>query len=155
MRRVGALVWVIAAVVIGCAVMPRTTPPMPTSEAALAYFNQVVDLVERGEIFSICTLGSGTCAHDLRNADLTLVPRTLPKVIGTRVIDSRQRADGSWVIGGQVLEVCGVDGHNRPFYSELLVFYDGDGLVSTNPLYWSGLRVSTSGTTAHAPPASC
>jgi hypothetical protein len=154
-RPVRALVWVSAAVVIGCAPMVSTAPPMPTSEAALAYFDQVVHLVGRGGVLSICTLGSGTCAHDLRNADLTLVPRTLPKVIGTRAIDSSQRADGSWVGGGQVLEVCGVDGHNRPFYSELLVFYHGDRLVSTNPLYWSGLRVSTSGTTALPPPASC
>ena len=67
------------------------------------------------------------------NADLTSVPRTLPKVIGTRIIASTQKADGTWIVGGQVLEVCGVDGHNEPFYSELLVFYDGDRLISTNP----------------------
>jgi hypothetical protein len=132
---------------IGCAPTANTAPGTPSSEAALAYFDNVVDLVERGDVLSICTLGSGTCAHDLRNADLTSVPRTLPRVIGTRVIASTPKADGTWIVGGQVLEVCGVDGHNEPFYSELLVFYDGDRLVSTNPLYWSGLRVSTSDTT--------
>jgi len=68
---------------------------------------------------------------------------------------SRQKADGTWIVGGQVLEVCGVDGHNKPFYSELLVFYDGDRLISTNPLYWSGLRVSMSDTTTLPSPATC
>lgn len=155
MRRSGALVGVIAALVIGCAPTANTAPRTPTSGAALVYFINVVDLVERGDVLSICTLGSGTCAHDLRNADLTSVPRTLPKVIGTRVMASTQKADGTWIVGGQVLEVCGFDGHNKPFYSQLLVFYDGDRLISTNPLYWSGLRVSMSDTTTLPSPATC
>jgi hypothetical protein len=51
--------------------------------------------------------------------------------------------------------VCGVDGHNRPFYSELLVFYDGDRLISANPLYWSGMRVATSDTNDQSPSPPC
>jgi hypothetical protein len=154
-RRSGALVGVVAAIIVGCAPIANTAPPIPTAEAALAYFDEVVDLVERGGVHSICTLGSGTCAHDLRNADLTSVPGTLPSVVGTRVVASSPKADGTWAVGGRVLEVCGVDGHNRPFYSELLVFYEGDRLVSTNPLYWSGLRVTTATTIALPPPATC
>lgn len=154
-RRSGALLGVIVAVLTACAPTANTAPSAPTREAALLYFDQLVALVERGDVQSICTLGSGTCAHDLRNADLTSVPRTLPKVIGTRLLGSTQRADGTWNVGGQVLEVCGIDGQNKPFYSELLVFYDGDRLISTNPLYWSGLRVATSGTTAQESPPSC
>jgi hypothetical protein len=150
-RRIGVLVGVVAAIIVGCARIANTAPPIPTAEAALAYFDEVVDLVERGGVHSICTLGSGTCAHDLRNADLTAVPGTLPSVVGTRVV----APDGIWLVGGRVLEVCGVDGHNRPFYSELLVFYEGDRLVSTNPLYWSRLRVTTATTIALPPPATC
>jgi hypothetical protein len=153
--RSGASLGAIIAVLIACTPTANTPPREPTQEAALAYFGQVVDLVERGDIRSICTLGSGTCPHDLRNADLTAVPKTLPKVIGTRLLPSTHEADGSWNIGGQVLEVCGIDGHNRPFYSELLVFYDGDRLISTNPLYWSGMRVATSDTTAQPTPPPC
>lgn len=154
MRRSGGLVGAVIAVLIACA-PSANTPREPTEQAALAYFAQVVDLVERGDVLSICTLGSGTCAHDLRNADLTAVPKTLPKVIGTRLLASTKEADGSWNVGGQVLEVCGIDGHNRPFYSELLVFYDGDRLISTNPLYWSGMRVATSDTTDQSAPPPC
>jgi hypothetical protein len=153
-RRSVALLALTVAMVLGCAPTANSAPRTPTSEAALAYFRQLVDLVERGDVFSICTLGSGTCAHDLRNADLTAVPTTLPKVVGTWLLPSTQHADGTWNVGGQVLEVCGIDGRNRPFYSELLVFYEGDRLISTNPLYWSGIRVATSDTT-QASPRSC
>jgi hypothetical protein len=145
----------IVAVLIACAPTANTPPREPTREAAIAYFGRVVDLVERGDVLAICTLGSGTCAHDIRNADLTAVPRTLPTVIGTRLLASTQEAGGTWNIGGQVLEVCGIDGHNRPFYSELLVFYDGDRLISTNPLYWSGSRVATSDTTDQSASPPC
>jgi hypothetical protein len=154
-RRSVALLALAAAMVLGCAPTANPAPRAPTSEAALAYFRQLVDLVERGDVLSICTLGSGTCAHDLRNADLGSVPKAVPKVIGTRSLASTQEVDGTWNVGGQVLELCGIDGHNRPFYSELLVFYDGDRLISTNPLYWSGLRVATADTTAQPSPPSC
>jgi len=153
--RSGALIGAVLAALVACAPMTNTPPREPTQEAALAYFGQVVGLVERGDIRSICMFGSGTCPHDLRNADLTAVPTTLPKVIGTRLLASSQEADGTWNVGGQVLEVCGIDGHNRPFYSELLVFYDGNRLISTNPLYWSGSRVATSDTTDQSASPPC
>jgi hypothetical protein len=153
--RSGALIGAVVAALVACAPTANTPPREPTQEAALAYFSQIVGLVERGDIRSICMFGSGTCSHDLRNADLSAVPATPPKVIGTRLLVSTQEADGTWNIGGQVLQVCGVDGHNRPFYSELLVFYDGDRLISANPLYWSGMRVATSDTNDQSPSPPC
>jgi hypothetical protein len=153
--RYGALIGTLVAALVACAPMANAPPREPTREAALAYFGQVVELVERGDIRSICAFGSGTCPHDLRNADLTAVPKTLPTVVGTRLLASTREADRTWNIGGQVLEVCGIDGHNRPFYSELLVFYDGDRLISTNPLYWSGTRVASSDTTDQSSSPPC
>jgi hypothetical protein len=149
------LLGLILTVVVACGPVANTAPPPPTTEAALGYLDQVVALVAGGDVLSVCSLGSGTCAHDLRNADLTAVPRTSPAVLGTRVVAPSQRPDGIWMAGGRVLEVCGIDGNDRPYYSELLVFYDGDRLISTNPLFWSGIRVTTSATTAQSSPRPC
>lgn len=143
------------AFVVACSPVAYTAPPPPTAEAALAYLDQVVALVAGGDVRSVCSLGSGTCAHDLRNADLTAVPSTSPEVLGTRVVAPSQRPDGIWMAGGRILEVCGIDGNDRPYYSELLVFYDGDRLISTNPLFWSRMRVTASPTTAQSSPRPC
>jgi hypothetical protein len=37
----------------------------------------------------------------------------------------------------------GLDGRDRPSYSEMLVFRDRDQLISTEPTCWLGLRIAS------------
>ena len=99
----------------------------------------------------------GQVLHTLREADPVTVPRTEPVVVGTRVIMPNRLPDGVWAVGGRVLELCGRDGRNQPYYSEMLVFGDGDRLISTGTVFWIGVRIASDPAvgSAPAPPASC
>ncbi len=134
---------VLALVLAGCAGASYTPQPPPSEEEAEGYLRTVVSIVTSGDLTALCQLGSGTCQQTLREADPAAVPRTGPTVIGTRVIAPSSLPDGSWIVGGRVLELCGRDGRNRRYYSEMLVFRDGDRLISTVPIYWLGIRIAS------------
>ena len=136
----------------GCGGASFTPPPIPSQEAAIGYFQTVLQVVHSGDLTSLCSLGGGTCPHDLQAADPAALPRTDPTVIGSRVLAPVQRPDGSWDIGGRVLELCGHDGRDRPYYAEILVFQDGNRLISQTPVFWTGVRVANGGTVGGASP---
>jgi hypothetical protein len=144
MKRAGIWALILMSLVAcrGAVFMP---PAPPTAEAARAYLDELVALVQDGRVQSICTLGAGTCPHTLRQADLTAVPNTPPRLIGTRAIPPTDLGDGMWDVGGRLLMLCGIDGHDRPYYTELLVFQDGDRLIATDPLYWTGGQLVENG----------
>jgi hypothetical protein len=147
---------VVLALVVGCGRGAFTPPPPPTEAAALAYLDEVVRLVQSGGVESICSLGSGTCPHELRAMDAAAVPVLAPRVIGTRVLAPERNADGTWAIGGRVISICGVDGRGKPYSSEMLVFSDGNRLISTNTLFWTGSYVATGDSTGSPmPQAGC
>lgn len=153
----GGASFVLALVLAGCGSASYTPPPPPSEEEAAEYLRTVVEIVTSGDLTTLCRLGSGTCQHTLQGVDPAAVPRSGPTVIGTRVIAPTRSADGTWIVGGRVLELCGRDGRNRPYYSEMLVFRDGDRLISTVPIYWLGIRIASGpdvGSPA-PPPASC
>lgn len=142
----------ILALVVGCGPGAYTPPPPPTEAAALAYLDEVVRLVQSGGVESICSVGSGTCPHELRAMDPAAVPALPPRVVGTRVLAPKRNPDGTWAIGGRVISLCGVDGRGKPYSSEMLVFSDGNRLISTNTLYWIGSGVATGDTTGSPMP---
>jgi hypothetical protein len=112
--------------------------------------------VQSGGVESICSLASGTCPQELRAMDAAAVPALPPRVVGTRVLAAKRNADGTWAIGGRVISICGVDGRGKPYSSEMLVFSDGNRLISTNTLYWTGSQVTTGETTGSPlPQAGC
>ena len=140
-----------ALVTIACGAAPAT-PPVPPSEAeALAYLRSVVAVVRAGDLDRLCDLGSGTCPQTLRNSDPATVPMSDPIVIGTRVLEPFLGPNGTWNEGGRVLELCGRDGLDHRYYSEMLVFGDRDHLISTVPVYWIGVRIASSSTTGQEP----
>jgi hypothetical protein len=146
----------ILALVVGCGPGAYTPPPPPTEEAAIAHLDEVVRLVQSGGVESICSFGSGTCPHELRAMDAAAVPALRPHVVGTRVLAPKRNADGTWAIGGRVISLCGVDGRGEPYSSEMLVFSDGNRLISTNTLYWTGSHVATGDSTGSPlPQAGC
>ena len=118
---------------------------------------QLVAIVATGDLSSICDLGSGTCTDELRASDPSLRPDLPPDVVGIAMLQPARRADGLWDAGGTLLTLCGVDGHDAPYRSELLVFRDATGrLISINTLYWLGAGIVRSAGTLQGPePPAC
>jgi len=138
----------------GCGGLASRTPIPPPSEAeALAHLAQVEGVVRSGDLSHLCDLGSGTCKQILENADPATVPATVPEVIGTRVIPYSDLGGGMSTVGGRVLMLCGRDGLGKSYYSEMLVFFDGDRLISTGTPYWVGMTIATGSTTEASPAA--
>ena len=146
---------VLMAIVSGCGmgIGPRPSPvPPPTLAEALAYLDSVKVVVGTRDLSHLCeAFGAGTCAHALRGADPAAVPTTDPIVIGTGIIPPETSANGTWSDGGRVLKLCGRDGLDGPYYSEMLVFNDGQRIISIEPVYWIGMRIATSQLTEASP----
>jgi hypothetical protein len=140
--RVGRpLLFAITLTVAACANSPSPPPP-PSQEAALAYLDTVVTLVASGDAAAICSVGSATCEQILRMSDPASVPRSAPVVIGSRVADPTRLADGTVLQGGRVLELCGLDGLDHAYHSEMLVFEIDGRLISTATPYWLGFGIA-------------
>jgi hypothetical protein len=149
----GGLLLAVALFVVACATGRAERPRVPSEEEALGYLQSVVAVVGGGDLSRLCVLGSGTCSQILRKSDPATVPTSGPAVIGTRVIEPSLGQDGIWDQGGRVLELCGRDGLDHPYYSEMLVFPAGDRLISTTPVFWVGIRIASDQTTGHEPSA--
>jgi hypothetical protein len=117
---------------------------VPTEADARTHLDSVVALVAAGEWERVCELGSGTCRQILREADPARVPASAPLVVATRVIEPAPAAEGGWWAGGRVLVLCGRDGLGEPYHSEMLVFNDGERLISTATPYWLGIGIAES-----------
>ena len=137
---------VVLALLTAACVVPAATPlPPPTELEARDHLAKVVQMVLGNAIENVCELGSGTCPVELRNADLAAIPAGAPVVLGTETIQPSLRQDGAWDLGGLLLKLCGRDGRDEPYYSEMLVFREaGNRLVAINALYWLGSRVARS-----------
>ena len=144
----------------GCSfkVATRDGPaPPPTEAEARTYFATIVGLAMRGDFDGLCAVGSGTCRQTLEKMEPASVPAAAPLIVGTREIQPTIRADG-WTSGGLVLQVCGLNGRGEPYFDEVLVFRDGDRLISTGTIYWSGMRIAddnTVGGPVPPPPPAC
>jgi hypothetical protein len=136
-----AVILALIAAISGCG-SPAWTPPAPPSEAAArSYLQRLVAAVATRDPAAICALGTPTCAKTLDLSDPALLPTGHPRVVATRTIEPSRRPDGIWDVGGRVLALCGLDGRQQPYSSELLVFASGTSLVSTNPVFWQGTTV--------------
>jgi hypothetical protein len=126
-----------------------TSLAVPTTAAAgRTVLDQLLALATSGNLNSICDLGSGTCPHDLRSAAPGSAPTTAPEVMGTWVVEPVAQAGGALSLGGRAFALCGVDGLRHKFYSEVLVFDSGAGVLrAINAVFWTGARIATSADT--------
>jgi hypothetical protein len=131
--------------VAGCA-MPEPTPPQPpTEDEAIAFLNELTALALAGDLEGMCDFaGGGNCAHAVENAGGTVaVPEDPPVIAGTRLIPSRQEGEG-YSIGGRLLVLCGTDGRQRPYRTEMLVSRYLGEVYAINAVFWSGANLAVS-----------
>jgi hypothetical protein len=127
---------------------PRT---IPTAEEATASLNRLVTLARAGDFEELCAIGDGNCPRTLAEVGADARPLDPPTVVGSRSVEPNEV---SGALGGRVLELCGVDGRGREYYSEILVFRDDAGLLRViNPVYWSGITIAGGQTTIASPAA--
>ena len=129
----------IALGLIGVGCLPAPSPgPSPTPEEAVAFLSQAVELARAGRWEDLCAIGSANCERALADAGKEAVPLDPPTVRRTWLVNSTAEA-----VGGRVLEVCGVDGRNEPYVTEILVFRLGSETRAIEPVYWSGIVIAT------------
>jgi hypothetical protein len=150
-----AVALIVALLLSGCAATGAHVPvPPPTEAEALAHLGEVVKVVKSGDLAHLCDLGNGSCRQLLQKSDPATVPRTDPRVVGTKVIPYSDLGGGMWTDGGRVLMLCGRDGLGRQYYSEMLVAREDGRLVSTGTPYWIGMTIATdTATSASMAPA--
>ena len=143
-----------ALVASGCSGAPTTVPSgaagVPSFAEAEHHLDAAVAVVRSGDLTHLCDLGSATCQHTLDISDPAAVPTSGPDVLGSRVIGTTATS-----AGGLVLELCGRDGLGHSYYSEMLVFRDGQRLLSTGTVYWVGITIPGTSTTGQVPPRTC
>jgi len=121
-----------------CAGSP-TSPP--TLAEAQSFLNRLVVLAHQGDFAGLCAVGGDlNCIDHLDLAGRDAVPSDPPQVIASTEIPS-STVNGQQSIGGLALTVCGVDGRQRPYRSEVLVFRNGSTLAAINPIYWDDISI--------------
>jgi hypothetical protein len=152
---------VIAAGLGACSTPIQSEPPPtdpPTAEQAEELFAEVVDRAESGDWTGLCELGGGNCEGVLEDAGMA-APASSPRIAVNETMREARGADES--DSSRLLVVCGDADDGTPYVTEIAVIWDTDGdLIAAEPVYWSGLSVSTSGsgegeperTTADPPP---
>jgi hypothetical protein len=133
---------------LGCSVPSE----IPSRDKAVAFVEHLYPLAEAGQFEALCANGGGNCQTVLDDAGRDAVPNERPKIVDSFAIPSSDTADGTRV-GGLVLVLCGTDGLDRPFRTEMLIFRDGATLRAIEPVYWSGMAVSGGNLTNAKPSA--
>jgi hypothetical protein len=131
-----------------CALPDPTPPPPPTEDEAIAFLNELTALALAGNLEAMCDFaGDGNCEDFVDEAGgLVAVPEDPPVVAGTRLIPSQRQGEG-WSVGGRVLVLCGTDGRQRPYRTEMLVSRNLGETYAINAVYWSGSNLAVSNDT--------
>lgn len=149
-RWITALVLLATMALAGCNALFRPPAP-PTDAQARTHLARIVSVAASGDLSTICELGGGNCPGELSASDPARVPVVPPVVVGTGTIQPTEIPGGGWSLGGYLLELCGIDGAGTPYTSEMLVFQEGDHLISINTLYWLGAGIADGDVTASVP----
>lgn len=123
----------------------------PAPAEAEAFLTRVAGLARTLDFAGLCALGGGNCEKILEVAGRDAVPALPPTLVDQFELPARHYADGSTDVGGRVLVLCGIDGHARPYRTEMLVFFHGSELIAIEPIYWSGSGIATDRITAPQP----
>ncbi len=129
-------------------------PPTPPSQsAARDLVTKVVDLALRHDFVGLCAVGTPECKKVLDATGTDTVPTTAPTFVSVSTIPNRETSPGTWAPGGVLFRLCGLDGKNQAYHSEMLVFVNnqGTGLVAQEPVFWGSLNIGSA--IAEPPPS--
>jgi hypothetical protein len=121
------------------------SPPLepPTADQAEELFGRLVLLARAGDFNGLCELGAGSCEAILEMAGRN-VPSADPSIVVNQTMTEARGAAESDT--ARLLVVCGVADSGESYVTEIAVMWNGTELMAGEPIYWSGLQVSTSGT---------
>jgi hypothetical protein len=129
--------------------VPDPTPdPLPTRDEAIAFMNELVALAQAGDLNAMCQhAGGGNCDEQVEVAGGPVaIPADPPLVAGSRVIPGTSSGD-SGTVGGMLLVLCGTDGQQRPYRTEMLISRFRGQVYAINAVYWSGSKLAVSANT--------
>ncbi len=142
------VVFVTFALAIGCTSGGSQQPGGIDEAEARALLFQAEEFAAAQDIEGLCGMGGSVllCQSFWREAgEWEAVPAEDPEIMDSYALESTALSVGQRT-GGRILVVTGVDGLGRPFKTDFLVFDAGShGLVPYNPIYWSGVRISSPG----------
>jgi len=151
MKAAASLV-IVVAMLSGCgAFLPDPTPyPLPTRGEAIAFKDALVSLAQDGDLVGMCALAGSLCESFVdESGGPAAVPDEPPVLAGTRAIPGTSSGDSS-TIGGMLLVLCGTDGLQRPYRTEMLVSRFRGEMFAINGVYWSGSSLAVSNDTGSA-----
>lgn len=120
-------------------------PQPPSAAQAQAALADAVRLARAGEFVSLCQLGGGNCETILDTAGRDRVPSLAPIVV---LNEPMREAKGPNESGSaRLLVVCGRGVDGDIYATEIAVVWQGAEVRAIEPIYWSGLSVSTAGGT--------
>jgi hypothetical protein len=145
-----------AVLAVGCTTQPTATPSAragPTAAQAEELFADIVAVAVAGNLNRLCDFGTGNCESILEAAG-TMVPSAAPRIAVNELMSVARGTHESDT--ARLLVVCGLADDGDRYVTEIAVLWEGTRLVAAEPIYWSGMRVSTSGTgnESEPPPAS-
>ncbi len=136
-------------VLSACGFVPDPTPdPIPTEAQSIAFMRELVVLAQAGDLDGMCRhAGGGNCDELVDAAGGRLsVPSDPPILAGTRLIPGTSSGN-SGTVGGMLLVLCGTDGRQRPYRTEMLVSRFHGEVYAINAVYWSGSKLAVSSNT--------
>jgi hypothetical protein len=147
-RLIGGAAAALPLLVTACSLPDPTPPPPPTEDEAIAFLNAVTALAMAGDLEGMCDFaGGGICENIVDEVGgQVAVPDDPPVIAGTRLIPSRREGDG-FSVGGRLLVLCGIDGRQRPYRTEMLVSRFRGELYAVNAVYWGGFNLAVSNDT--------
>jgi hypothetical protein len=133
-------------VLSACGFLPNPTPdPIPTEDQAIAFLNELVALAQAGDLDGMCRHARDSNCDDLVEGagGAVSIPSDPPILAGTRLIPGTSSGN-SGTVGGMLLVLCGTDGRQRPYRTEMLVSRFRGEVYAINAVYWSGSKLAVS-----------
>lgn len=140
----------LALVIIGGCQSANADAGQPTASDGSAFLNQLVAFARAGDFNGLCAVGDLNCGSELDIAGRDAVPVAAPRITESHYV-AGSNSNGLQVVGGLVLSVCGVDGQQQPYRSQILVFRHGSSLAAINSVYWDNMTVADGGAPSTPP----
>ncbi len=125
----------------GSSYAPASPPP---ESAARDLVNQVIALALNHDFDQLCDLGTPECKFVLNSTGTDTVPSAAPEIVSVTTVANKETSPGTWVPGGVLFLLCGLDGTGQSYHSQMLVSENqqGTGLVAMEPVFWGSLTVN-------------